>query len=166
MLAERLFRTEVEAETIMAEAQIVRCPSCNTKNRIDQAKLAQGLSPVCGKCKQPLLSESVPVNVTDATFASDVLNWPLPVLLDLWAPWCGPCRAMTPILDDLAGQLSGRMRIAKLNVDENPITARQLNASGIPTMIIYHKGRELERIVGMQSKPALLRRLERVIGSR
>jgi thioredoxin 2 len=150
----------------MSQAPVIRCPACQTKNRVDQAKLAQGLSPVCGKCKQPLLVGGRPVNVTDASYASDVLNWPQPVLLDLWAPWCGPCRAMTPILDELAGQLSGRMRIAKLNVDENPVTAGQLNVPGIPTMIVFHKGRELERIVGMQSKGALLSRLEPLIGSR
>src|SRR5438477_385349 len=108
------------------EGRLIRCPACSTTNRVPAAKLAAGRRPVCGRCKAPLPVDAAPVEVTDATFAPEVERSPLPVVVDLWAEWCGPCRAMAPVLDQLAAELSGRVRFAKLNVDENPATASRL----------------------------------------
>ena len=101
--------------------------------------------------------------MTDATLEAEVIRSPLPVLLDLWAPWCGPCRMMTPILEELAGEMAGRVRVAKLNVDENPATADRFNARSIPTLLTLKAGREIDRMIGVQPKPEIARRLERVL---
>jgi thioredoxin 2 len=145
----------------MAEPQLIRCPSCGATNRVPPEKLAQGLKPVCGRCKTELLANNKPVTVTDATFAAEVERSPVPVLLDMWAPWCGPCRMIAPVLEELAKEMAGRVRVAKLNVDENPATATRFNVMSIPTLLVLKGGREMERIVGVQPKTEILRRLER-----
>jgi thioredoxin 2 len=148
----------------MPQTQLIRCPSCGATNRVPQEKIEQGLVPVCGRCKRPLLSQSKPVTVTDATFSAEVERSPLPVLLDMWAPWCGPCRMMTPAIDELASELAGRVRFAKLNVDENPATAARFNVQSIPTLLVLKGGREVDRIVGVQPKTEIARRLQRIAG--
>ena len=147
----------------MAQTAFIRCPSCGTANRVPQAKLQHGLRPLCGQCKAPLPAGATPVIVTDATFATDVQCSPLPVLLDLWAPWCGPCHTMAPVLDQLATELAGRVRVAKLNVDDNPQTAGRFQVSSIPTLLVLQDGREIDRIVGVQPKSEIAKRLERVM---
>jgi thioredoxin 2 len=145
----------------MANAELIRCPSCGATNRVPAEKLAQGLQAVCGRCKTPLRAGNMPVTVTDATFADEVERAPVPVLLDLWAPWCGPCRMIAPVIEELAREMAGRVRVAKLNVDENPATAARFNVMSIPTLLILKDGREVERIVGAQPKTEIARRLER-----
>jgi thioredoxin len=100
-----------------------------------------------------------PVTVTDATFAAEVEQSPVPVVVDMWAPWCGPCRMIAPVIDELAGQMAGRVRFAKLNVDENPATASRFGVRSIPTLLVLKGGREVDRIVGVEPKSEIARRL-------
>jgi thioredoxin len=144
--------------------ETVRCPSCGTTNRVPRARLTDRVRPICGRCKAPLvLDEGRPVVVTDATFASVVGASSQPVLLDLWAPWCGPCRMVGPIVDELASELAGRVRVGKLNVDENPATASRFGVQSIPTLLILRGGREVDRIVGAVPKQEITRRLAAVL---
>jgi len=133
-------------------------------NRVPLAKIAQGLQPNCGRCKRPLPIDTKPVTITDASFAASVERSPLPVLLDMWAPWCGPCRMIAPIIEELAVEMAGRVRVGKLNVDENPATAARFGVQSIPTLLVIKEGREIDRIVGAQPKAAIVQRLERAIG--
>ena len=146
----------------MSDPQLIRCPSCGATNRVPLEKIAQGLQPVCGRCKTPLPVSNQPVTVTDANFATEVERSPLPVLLDMWAPWCGPCRMVGPVVEELAKEMAGRVRVAKLNVDENPATAARFNVQSIPTLLVLKNGREVERIVGAQPKAAIVQRLQKV----
>jgi thioredoxin 2 len=148
----------------MADTQLIRCESCGTVNRVPRHKIGQGLRPVCGRCKAPLRDGGAPVTVTDASFAETVERSPLPVLVDAWAPWCAPCRMIAPVIDELAVELAGRVRVAKLNVDENPLTAQRFNLRSIPTLLVLQGGREVDRIVGVQPKAEIERRLQRLTG--
>jgi thioredoxin len=108
--------------------------------------------------------DTKPITVTDGTFAADVERSPLPVLLDMWATWCGPCKILAPVIEELAVDLAGRVRVGKLDVDENPATAARFGVRSIPTLLMLRDGRELDRIVGVQPKPEIARRLTRVLG--
>ena len=149
---------------------IITCPACGTKNRVDERKAASA-QPKCGKCGTVLgdgaaegaADTGEPVVVTDATFQRDVLGVRgKPVLLDAWAPWCGPCRMLTPTLEQLAKESNGRYVIAKLNTDENPHTASQFNISALPTMLLFKDGKLVDRLVGLQPKPAIASKLASV----
>lgn len=147
-----------------ADAQMIRCPACGATNRVPREKIARGLAPVCGRCKAPLPVEVEPVAVTDATFAAEVERSPVPVLLDMWAAWCGPCKMIAPVVEEVARELAGRVRVAKLDVDANPATAARFGVRSIPTLLVLKGGREIDRIVGVQPKAEIVRRLERALG--
>ena len=145
-----------------ASGQVVKCPACGAMNRVSAH--AGGKQPVCGKCKAPLPEpQAGPVTVTDANFGSVVANSNLPVLLDLWAAWCGPCRMIAPTIETLAGEFAGRVLVGKLDVDANPQTAARFGVQGIPTLLILKNGSEVDRLVGVQSKEAITQRLQRFI---
>ena len=141
---------------------MIVCPACGATNRVPGDKVAQGLVPICGKCKAPL-SVGQPRPVTDASFAQEVERSPVPVLVDAWAPWCGPCHMIAPVIDQLAIELAGRVRVVKLNVDENPQTAARFDLRSIPTLLVLKDGREIDRLVGVQPKQEIARRLEKAI---
>jgi thioredoxin 2 len=147
----------------MSDTALIRCTHCGASNRVPHSKLAQGLQPVCGKCKAPLTAAVGPITVTDATFTAEVERSPLPVLVDAWAPWCGPCRMVGPIVDELATELAGKVRVAKLNVDDNPGTAARFDVRSIPTLLIMANGREVDRIVGALPKAQIRQRLDRAL---
>jgi thioredoxin 2 len=146
----------------VASPAFLRCPACGATNRLPVENLARGLKARCGRCKAELRVSTAPVNVTDSTFAAEVERWPAPVLLDLWAPWCGPCRMVAPMIEQLAAEWAGRVRVAKLNVDENPATAARFGAQSIPTILVLKNGREVDRMIGVQPKEEIERRLERI----
>ncbi len=144
---------------------IRECPKCRTRNRVDESAAAKK-QPVCGRCGAPLVSAdgavaSKPQVVNDASFTADVVDASSskPVLVDAWAEWCGPCRMIAPVLDQLAAESNGKYKIAKLNVDENPRTAEQFNIRSIPTMLIFKNGKLVDQIVGAQPKQIIAAQL-------
>lgn len=146
---------------------VVACGKCGTKNRTDPQQAAVRAA-TCGKCGAPLglatvdsaAPDSKPIIVTDESFQRVLTETKdQPILVDAWAPWCGPCRMVGPIMEQLAAEANGRYRIAKLNVDENPRVASQFQIQSIPTMLIFKNGKLVERIVGAQPKPAIAARL-------
>jgi thioredoxin 2 len=145
------------------ETQLVPCPECGATNRVPLEKVQNDLQPICGRCKTPLAVSAHPLTVTDSNFAAEVEQSPLPVLLDMWAPWCGPCRMIAPVIEQLAGELAGRVKVAKLNTDENPMTASRFSVRSIPTILVIKDGREIDRLVGALPKQEILRRLQGVI---
>ena len=146
--------------------QVVVCSNCGAKNRVEESRLASSQAK-CGRCGERLVAsatseqDSKPVTITDQTFEREVLQArERPVLVDCWAPWCGPCRMIAPVLDQLAAESKGRYRIAKLNVDENPQIAARFQIASIPTMLIFKDGQLIDRIVGAQPKQAIVERLQ------
>jgi len=144
------------------ESNVVHCGKCGKSNRLNPEKLAKGLAPKCGFCGSPLASQAKPVYLTDANFQTVVQGAGVPVLVDFWAEWCGPCHMLAPTIEQLASELNGKAIVAKLNVDENRVTASRYRISGIPAILIFAGGDEVDRLVGVQPKQAILARLQSV----
>jgi thioredoxin 2 len=149
----------------MADTVIGMCPHCHTRNRIPREKVGQQAK--CGKCGAPFTATephvSGPVTVTDRTFSQEVLQSPLPVLVDFWAPWCGPCRMVAPMLEDLSREYAGRIKIAKLNTDENQSTAARYRIQGIPTMLFVKNGQVVDQVVGAVQKQVLTNKIHQFL---
>lgn len=101
-----------------------------------------------------------PIEVTDDSFEEEVLQAPLPVLTDFWANWCGPCHALAPIIEQVAAEYDGKLKVTKLDVDTNPLTATRYGIRGIPTMILYKEGQPVETLVGWMPKEQLVGKLD------
>lgn len=138
------------------DEMIIRCLHCGAKNRMPENRIHD--RPLCGVCKTPLIichAPAYPVDVNDLNFSREVLEESCSVLVDCWAPWCGPCRTMEPVMEDLAVKYGGAVKIAKLNVDENPMTASQYAIRSIPTLLFFRGGVVVQRLVGAQPKEAV-----------
>ncbi len=135
-----------------APVSMLTCAECGKKNKIRPSERG---APHCGSCSKPL---PWLVNATDATFPYEA-RASVAVLVDLWAPWCGPCRVVGPMLEALAREYAGRIKVVKVNVDENPMLAQQFGASSIPTLIVIKGDRMVDRIVGVLPPSDLKMRL-------
>ena len=130
----------------------IRCQFCQTWNRIDATRAAD--RPKCGKCAKPMLLDR-PMKLDDETFARTIAESDVPVLVDFYADWCGPCKVMAPSVDELAREYLGRALVAKLDTDRAQRTSMQFNIRGIPTSIVFKGGQEAARQTGAVPKKAL-----------
>lgn len=138
----------------MSESELLRivCAHCDTTNRVPADRL--GDVPKCGNCKKALF-EAHPVVLTSANFSNHVEHSSIPVVVDFWAPWCGPCRMMAPVFEQAAAQLEPQVRLAKLNTEEEQSIAMQYGIQSIPTLVIFKEGKEIARQSGAVSINAL-----------
>jgi thioredoxin 2 len=125
-----------------APARLVVCQNCHAKNRIPAAA---GGAPQCGKCHSPLAWIT---DATDDDFAAVVEQATIPVLVDIWAPWCGPCRRVSPALEQLASEMAGQLKLVKVNTDENPQVSQRFNVMSIPTLLLFDDGEVVDQQVG------------------
>ena len=136
--------------------RVTACPSCRTKNRVPAAATGR---PRCASCKRdlPWIADATGADFAQVTTTSEL------VLVDLWAPWCGPCRMVAPVLERVAERYAGKVKIVKVNVDDNPQVARAFDASSIPTLVFLRDGKPVDRVVGAQPEPALASTIDRLL---
>jgi thioredoxin 2 len=140
-----------------AKPVVVSCVFCGKPNRVDLARLAAG--PKCGECGRPIRLDR-PIKVTDADFDQTIAGASVPVLVDFYANWCGPCHMLAPVLDDIAHRRAGQALVLKLDTDANQQTAARMGIRGIPTLVAFRNGKEHARHVGVAEAAAV----ERLLG--
>lgn len=144
---------------------IIRCSHCGVKNRIPAAKA--GATARCGKCREPFETADAftgrSAMVSDRDFDAQVLHSPLPVLMFCWATWCPTCQQVAPIMDQLAGEWRGRVRVAKVNVDQSPMIAAKFQVRSVPFLFVFDKGRMLDSMVGGLPRAEIVARVSKYI---
>jgi thioredoxin 2 len=151
----------------VAQKIVVRCPNCGTKNRVDPER-AGAAKAKCARCHSPLeipSSQSAPFLVSDANFQQLVERSPLPVLMEFWSPYCLHCQRLEPVITRLARDAWDRVRVAKLNIDENPATAARYAVRATPTISVLDRGREVDRVEGALNEDQLRYRFWRWLGT-
>ena len=138
----------------MSDSKHIVCPSCSATNRIPENRLADG--PKCGKCGERIFAGK-PTELNDTSFQQQVANSDIPVVVDFWAPWCGPCKMMAPQFEQAAGEMEPEVRFAKLNTDEAQATAARFNIRSIPTIALFRNGQEIARQPGAMGAADIVR---------
>ncbi len=138
----------------MDASLIIACPHCNARNRVPPARLAE--APACGQCHAPLFVAK-PVALDAAGFDAHVARADLPVLVDFWAPWCGPCRMMAPQFEAAAAQLEPQVRLAKVDTEAHPALGGRFGIRSIPSLVLFKQGRELARQAGAMGAADIVR---------
>lgn len=136
----------------MSNSNIV-CPHCDAVNRVPSQRISE--NPVCGKCKHPLFSGR-PVALTDANFDRHLTRSDLPLVVDFWAPWCGPCKMMAPAYEQAASQVEPRARLAKVDTEQNQMLAQRFAIRSIPTLAVFRNGQQVASQPGAMSLPQLV----------
>lgn len=138
----------------MREILHIVCPMCEAVNRIPATRIGEG--PNCGNCHQPLFS-GLPIELTAANFRKQTTRNDIPILVDFWAPWCGPCKMMAPAFEQAAAQIEPRARFAKVNTEAEPVLGAQFGIQSIPTLALFREGREIARQAGALSAADIVR---------